>query len=70
MLQLATLRNNPEEVKKRLAVKHFKDLQLVDEIIAMDDERKKYNFQYDETKAKLNTASKEIGMLMGKGQKE
>lgn len=70
MLQLATLRNNPDAVKQRLAVKNFNELNLVDEIIALDDERKKYNFQYDETKAKLNAASKEIGALMAKGQKE
>src|ERR1043165_4034086 len=69
MLQLAILRNNPEEVKQRLAVKNFKELNLVDEIIALDDERKKFNFQFDDTKAKVNAASKEIGALMSKGQK-
>jgi seryl-tRNA synthetase len=70
MLQLATLRNNTELVKERLAIKNFKEINLVDEIISLDDERKKFTFQYDETKAKINAASKEIGMLMGKGQKE
>ena len=70
MLQLAVLRNETERVKERLAVKHFKDLHLVDEIISMDDERKKLTFRFDETKARINSASKEIGMLMGKGQKE
>ena len=70
MLQLATLRNNIELVKERLAIKNFKEINLVDEIIALDDERKKFTFQFDETKAKINAASKEIGMLMGKGQKE
>ena len=70
MLQLATLRNNTELVKERLAIKNFKEINLVDEIISLDDERKKFTFQFDETKAKINPASKEIGMLMGKGQKE
>ena len=70
MLQLAQLKTNPDRIKERLAIKHFKDVHLVDEIIALDDERKRLNFQFDETKAKINTASKEIGMLMGKGQKE
>lgn len=70
MLQLATLRNNTELVKERLAIKNFKEINLVDQIIALDDERKKFTFQFDETKAKINAASKEIGMLMGKGQKE
>ena len=70
MLHLATLRNNTDLVKERLAIKNFKEINLVDEIIALDDERKKFTFQFDETKAKINAASKEIGMLMGKGKKE
>ena len=61
MLQLATLRNNTDLVKERLAIKHFKNVELVDEIIALDDERKKLTFQFDETKARINAASKEIG---------
>src|SRR5829696_6985144 len=70
MLQLARLRSNPEEVRERLSIKNFKDLHLVDAIIALDDDRKKLTFQFDETKAKINAASKEIGGLMAKGQKE
>jgi seryl-tRNA synthetase len=70
MLQLATLKNNTELVKERLAVKHFKEINLVDEIIALDDQRRKLTFGFDETKAKINAASREIGQLMSKGQKE
>jgi seryl-tRNA synthetase len=70
MLQLATLRNNTDQVKERLAFRNFKEINLVDEIIALDDERKKWNFQYDDTKAKINAASKEIGMHKSKGENE
>jgi seryl-tRNA synthetase len=70
MLQLVSLRNDPNRVKERLAVKNFKDVDLVDQIISLDDERKKLTFGFEETKAKINAASKEIGMLMGKGRKE
>ena len=70
MLQLAVLRSNPQEVKERLAVKNFKQPEVVDAIISLDDERKKLVFQFDETKAKINAASKEIGGLMAKGEKE
>ncbi|MEI6947449.1 serine--tRNA ligase [Paraflavisolibacter sp. H34] len=69
MLQVNLIKQNAEDVKRRLAIKHFSDLQLVDEIISLDDERKKLNYQFDETKARINAASKEIGMLMGKGAK-
>jgi seryl-tRNA synthetase len=70
MLQLQVLRQNPAAVKERLSVKNFTELNLVDEIIALDDERKSLTFQFDDTKAKINAASKEIGLLMSKGQKE
>ncbi len=70
MLQLPFLRNNPELVKKKLAVKHFMTPDLVDEIIRLDDERKKLQMESDNILARVNSASKEIGMLMGKGQKE
>jgi len=70
MLQLAVLRSNPEMVKERLAIKHFKGNQLVDDIILLDDERRKLNFQFDETKSKINSTSKEIGQYMAKSEKE
>ncbi len=70
MLQVNVLRNNPEWVKERLAVKNFKQLELVDEIIQLDDERKKIQSEYDNTQSKVNAASKEIGKLMGQGKKE
>jgi seryl-tRNA synthetase len=70
MLQVALLRQNTEWVKERLAVKNFSELNLVDEIIALDDRRKQLTFQFDETQARINKASKEIGGLMAKGEKE
>ena len=69
MLQLAFIRQNRELVKERLAVKNFANLDLVDEIIALDEQRRKKQLENDELAAKVNAASKEIGMLMGKGQK-
>jgi seryl-tRNA synthetase len=59
MLQLATLRENREKVKERLAVKYFTAVHLVDQIIGLDDERKRLTFQYDETKSKINAGQKE-----------
>ena len=70
MLQVAFIRNNKEEVKQRLAVKNFAELDLVDEILSMDEERKKLQLEFDNTQAKVNSTSKEIGQLMAKGQKE
>lgn len=70
MLQISVLKNNTEQVKQQLAVKHFKHLHLVDDIIAIDDNRRKAQVNFDTAQASINAASKEIGMLMAKGQKE
>ncbi len=70
MLQLQTLRQNPQAVKERLGVKNFAEPQLVDTIIALDDERKKLQLEFDNNQAKVNSTSREIGALMAKGQKE
>lgn len=70
MLQLHLLRQNPQAVKDRLGIKNFKEINLVDEIIVLDDQRKKLQLEFDTTQSKINTASKEIARLMAKGQKE
>ncbi len=70
MLQVAFIRNNPALVKERLAIRNFKELNLVDSIISLDDKRKKLQFEFDETQAQINSASKEIGQLMAKGEKD
>lgn len=70
MLQLAFIRQNRDLVKERLAVKNFADLDSVDEIIELDEQRRKKQLENDDLAAKVNAASKEIGMLMGKGEKE
>lgn len=70
MLQLQAIRQDPGFIKERLAVKNFKQTELVDEILSLDDQRKKLQNESDTTQSKINTASKEIGQLMAKGQKE
>lgn len=70
MLQVNFLRQNRDLAKQKLAVKHFSNLGLVDEVIAIDDERKQLQAAFDETQAKVNAASKEIGGLMAKGEKD
>lgn len=70
MLQVSFIRQHAELVKKRLGVKNFQDLKLVDEVVSLDDQRKKLQLEFDTIQAKVNSTSKEIGMLMGKGEKE
>ena len=70
MLQLQVLRQNAEVVKEKLAVKNFYDLSLVDKILEQDEELRKLKTETETLQAELNAASKEIGVLMGKGEKE
>lgn len=70
MLQVQVLRNDTAEVKQRLAKKQFKQPELVDLIISLDDERKRLQNEFDQTQAKVNAASKEIGKFMAQGNKD
>ncbi|WP_018616201.1 serine--tRNA ligase [Segetibacter koreensis] len=69
MLQVNYIRQNRDKVIERLAIKNFTQTGLVDEIIALDDERKKVQAAFDNTQARVNSASKEIGQFMRLGQK-
>ena len=69
MLQVNFIKANREAVLKGLAKKHFSEVTLVDEIIFLDDERKKLQFELDERQSKINALSKEIGQLVSTGEK-
>jgi seryl-tRNA synthetase len=70
MLQVNFIKANKEEVIKRLEIKNFAGKSSVNKIIELDDERKKVQFEVDETLSKINAASKTIGQLMASGKKE
>ena len=70
MLQVNFLRQNTDLAKKKLAIKHFANLDLVDEVIAVDDQRKQLQAAFDDLQSKVNAASKEIGGFMAKGEKD
>jgi seryl-tRNA synthetase len=70
MLQVAVIRHDTKAVKDKLAKKHFASLQLVDEVLVLDDERKNFIVQTDELKSNINNTSKQVGMHMAKGEKE
>lgn len=68
MLQVAHIRQNTQDVKDRLAKRNFNENGLLALIIGLDDERKKLQAEFDEIQSKVNSTSKEIGLLMA--QKE
>jgi seryl-tRNA synthetase len=70
MLQVSFIRENIDLVKKKLAVKYFSNTGLIDEVIELDNKRRKLQFDKEEINAKINSSSKEIGAMMREGKKE
>ena len=70
MLQIPYIRNHKEEVITKLAVKNFDAKDTIDEIIALDEQRRKTQSELDNTLAESNKLSKEIGMLYKSGNVE
>ena len=71
MLDLKFVRENPEAVKQNIRNK-FQDnkLPLVDEVIELDELNRAAKQEGDALRAERNKLSKQIGGLMGQGQRE
>ncbi len=70
MLELKLLRENPEFVTERLAVKNFDARQIVAQILEADAQRRSIQTQLDSNLAQQNKAAKSIGLLMKEGKKD
>ena len=70
MLDINYLRANTETAKKRLAKRNKFDVQIIDTILLLDDDRKKIQTDLDNALAEINSLSKEIGKMMGQGKME
>lgn len=71
MLQLNYIRENKEDVIKRLGVKNFKDAEaIINSVIGLDNNRKSAQKQGDDIKAEANAIARQIGDLMKAGKKE
>ena len=68
MLTLKILREQPEFVIERLAVKNFDASQIVKDILEADAQRRAAQTKLDATLAEQNQKAKEIGMLMKQGK--
>jgi seryl-tRNA synthetase len=70
MLQVSYIRENRDEVLSRLTVRNFKQPDLVDQIIQLDDDRRQTQTHLDSISAEANATAKKIGELMRQGLKE
>ena len=71
MLDMKFLRENPDIVKENIR-KKFQDekLPLVDEVIALDRDARRFQAEADSLRANRNKLSKQIGVLMGQKKVE
>jgi seryl-tRNA synthetase len=67
MIQLQTLRKEPETIIARLAVKNVDARQTVEDILRLDEERRSAQKLLDENLAEANKIAKEIGSLFKSG---
>lgn len=69
MLQINFIRENAEVVKAGLAKKHFKNISAVDELLQLDEEKRKAQVATETNAAEANQLAKKIGELMKAGNK-
>lgn len=69
MLTLALIKENPEEVIKRLAVKQFDGREAITRVIELDKQRRAAQTIRDNQAAELNKMAARIGGLMKEGKK-
>ncbi len=70
MLQVQALRQNPQAIKERLAVKNFTEINLVDEIILLDEEIRHLKKRIEDAQMQINSKSDQIQQLNKSGQKD
>src|SRR5258708_36322625 len=64
MLDIKTIRERPDFVRQRLAIRGAGEEARVDEVLRLDEQRRKLLNEVESLKAQRNKASKEIGALM------
>lgn len=69
MIQLSVLRENPEQVIERLAIKNFDAKESVDSLIKTDEDRRKIQQELDNLLHEQNKLAKQIGDLYKSGNK-
>lgn len=65
MLDIKLVREQPDQVRQRLAARGAGDEKQIDELLAHDERRRKLLVETETLKAERNKVSKEIGALMG-----
>ena len=70
MLTLQLINQDPEEVIRRLAIKHFDAREPIMRIVELDKQRRSLQKQRDDNAAQLNKMAAQIGALMKQGNRD
>lgn len=70
MLTLQQIKENPDQVVERLAIKGFDGRGPIDEIMKLDAQRRQLQLSNDTRAAELNKLAASIGALMKQGKKD
>lgn len=68
MLQISFIRENTQLVKDLLKIKNFKQIELVDQVIELDENRRAFQKKLDDCLAESNQIAKEVGQLFKSGK--
>lgn len=70
MLTLKAINENPQEIINRLTKKHFDAKDIINQVIELDETRRKSQTELDKLLSEVNSISKSIGSLMKEGKKD
>ena len=68
MLQVPFIRDNKEDIINRMAIRNIDASEMIENVIALDEERKNVQTELDNILAESNSLSKEIGNLYKSGK--
>src|SRR5678816_3111868 len=68
MLQINTIRENKDEVIKRLAIKNFPAKELIEKVLEIDANRRTTQAELDNLLAEQNTLARQVGDLFKAGK--
>lgn len=68
MLQISTIKENPQEVINRLSIKNFDAKELVEKVISLDAQRRETQKKLDDNLAEANSIAQKIGVLFKTGK--
>lgn len=70
MLTLQQIKENPQEIIRRLAIKGFDGTEAINSVIELDNSRRRLQLETDNMSAELKNYAARIGAMMKQGQKE